>query len=279
MSNTGRGAATGAVQGAGAGAAVGSVIPGVGTLIGGVVGAVIGGVWGAFGGSFGDKAEKKLKKAKAIQRQREEEAYRQQLLSVLRQGRIQRSSALAAAVAANAIGSSSTVGALSSIGSQIANQVEYMSVDQGRLKEIESLVGSAKSLAKRGESISGALSVTTTAMSAAAGVYGLASASAGTTAATGEIAAGTAGSSGTINAMSGEALETFWSQALSSTTSVPTATQATLQAGSVQGMYAPTLLETVGGFFTNTADYMSTAYTNTSNFFADSFSGLSNYFK
>lgn len=162
MSNAATGAGTGAIQGAGAGAAVGMMVGGpVGAGIGAVIGAVVGGVWGGFGGSLGDKAEKKLKQAKQIQRQREQDAYKQKLLSTLRQGRIQRSSALAAAVAANAINSSSSEAALSSIGSQIANQVEYMSVDQGRAVKIEQLTNKASKLAKRAETQQQLLSATT----------------------------------------------------------------------------------------------------------------------
>lgn len=162
MSNAATGAGTGAIQGAGAGAAVGMMVGGpVGAGVGAVIGAVVGGVWGGFGGSLGDKAEKKLKQAKQLQRLREQDAYKQKLLSTLRQGRIQRSSALASAVAANAINSSSTEAALSSIGSQIANQVEYMSVDQGRAVKIEQLTNKASKLAKRAETQQQLLSATT----------------------------------------------------------------------------------------------------------------------
>lgn len=158
MSNTAKGAGTGFVQGAAAGAAVGGPV-------GAAIGAIIGTAWGAFAGSLGDKAEKKLKRANQLQRQREQDAYKQRLLSTLRQGRIQRSSALAAAVAANAINSSSTVGALSSIGSQVANQVEYMSVDQGRAVKIEQLTGKAQKLSKKAETHQQAMSATSTAIS------------------------------------------------------------------------------------------------------------------
>lgn len=155
MSNTAKGAATGAVQGAAAGAAVGGPV-------GAAIGAVIGTAWGAFAGGLGDKAEKKLKQAKRIQRQRERDAYKQRLLSTLRQGRIQRASSLAAAVAANAINSSGTEAALSSIGSQIANQVEYMSVDQGRALKVEQLTSKGQKLAKRAETHQQAMSTTAT---------------------------------------------------------------------------------------------------------------------
>jgi hypothetical protein len=224
MSNAAKGAATGAVQGAGAGAAVGSVIPGVGTVVGAVVGAVVGGVWGAFGGSFGDKAEKKLKQAKRIQKQREQDAYKQKLLSTLRQGRIQRSSALAAAVAANAINSSSTIGALSSIGSQIANQVEYMSVDQGRAIKIEQLTNKAKKLADTAEMHQQLITYTAGAVTAGANVYALgasASAAGAGAAGTEAVAANSAyavpasqvGTTTTIQAMTPEATAAFLSQA------------------------------------------------------------------
>lgn len=224
MSNAAKGAATGAVQGAGAGAAVGSVIPGIGTVVGAAVGAVVGGVWGAFGGSFGDKAEKKLKQAKRIQKQREQDAYKQKLLSTLRQGRIQRSSALAAAVAANAINSSSTVGALSSIGSQIANQVEYMSVDQGRAVKIEQLTNKAKKLADTAEMHQQLITYTSAAVTAGANAYALANAAttAGGVKLAGDAAAagnaytypvGQVGAPTTIKAMTPEATAAFLSQA------------------------------------------------------------------
>lgn len=143
MSGVAKGAAKGFVQGAQTSVSVGFADGGLSM--------VIGTVWGAFAGSKIDKAEKKLKQAKALQRQRERDAYKQRLLSTLRQGRIQRASSLAAAVAANAINSSGTEAALSSIGSQIANQVEYMSVDQGRINKIEALVGSADKLARQAQ--------------------------------------------------------------------------------------------------------------------------------
>lgn len=213
MSNAARGAATGAVQGAAAGAAVGGPV-------GAVIGGVIGTVWGTFAGSLGDKAEKKFKQAKAIQRQRERDAYKQRLLSTLRQGRIQRSSSLAAAVAANAINSSGTEAALSSIGSQIANQVEYMSVDQGRAVKIEQLTSKGQKLAKRAEAHQQALSATSTAVSLGALAASGTAAVAGTQG-VGDVAAKSAyavpasqvGAPTAIQAMSPGAAASFLSQA------------------------------------------------------------------
>lgn len=126
------GAGTGAI----AGAAVGRVVPGIGTVAGAVIGGVIGGLGGGIGGFMGGrkakKAKKYAKKAAKIQQQREQEAYRQSLLSQIRQARISRASNLAAAVAAGTEEGSGAQAALSSIGSQTANVVEYMSVDRGR---------------------------------------------------------------------------------------------------------------------------------------------------
>lgn len=212
MSNAAKGAGTGFVQGAAAGAAVGGPV-------GAVIGAIIGTAWGAFAGSLGDKAEKKMKQAKAIQRERENEAYRQKLLSTLRQGRIQRSSALAAAVAANAMNSSSTTAALSSIGSQIANQVEYMSVDQGRIAKIEALTGKAKKLANKSEMHQQAMSATATVVSLGALASSASAAGAGA-AGTETVAANSAYAvpasqvgTTTIQAMTPEAAASFISQA------------------------------------------------------------------
>lgn len=155
MSEQTKGAASGAVQGAAAGAMVGGPW---GALVGGIVG----GVWGSIGGRHGDKAKKYAKRAKKIQKQREEEAYRQQLLSVLREGRIQRASSLAMAVAMGTEEGSGSYGALGSIGSQIANQVEYMSVDRGREVLVSQLLAKAQKKAKKSKDTMGALSTTAT---------------------------------------------------------------------------------------------------------------------
>lgn len=144
-----KGAGQGAMSGASAGASVGAVVGGpVGAAVGAVIGAVVGGVAGVFAGGHAKKAKKAMKRAAAIQQEREKESYRQQLLSQIRQARIARASNLAAAVAAGIEEGSGSQGAMSSIGSQISNVVEYMSVDRGRAVEIANLYAKAKKEAK-----------------------------------------------------------------------------------------------------------------------------------
>lgn len=161
MSEQESGAASGVMGGAGtgvvAGATIGSVIPGVGTLaggiIGGIVGGAVGGIGGFMGGSKAKKARKYAQKAAKIQQQREQEAYRQSLLSQIRQARISRASNLAMAVAGGIEEGSASQGNLSSIGSQISNVVEYMSVDRGRA------VQQANYLAKAGKNAQAAKTI------------------------------------------------------------------------------------------------------------------------
>lgn len=201
MSEQQKGATSGAMQGAAAGAsfgaAVGSIIPGVGTAIGAVVGAVVGGVAGAFGGAkggkYGDTAIQKQKLANIIQYQREQEAYRQQYLRVLREGRIQRASSLAAAVAMGIEGGSGAQAALSSIGSQVANQVEYMSVDRSREILAAYLQGESARYQKKSSDTMGMVSTASTVVGAIGTAISLGSALAASSAASTAAKAGAGG--------------------------------------------------------------------------------------
>lgn len=201
MSEQQKGATSGAAQGAAAGAsfgaAVGSIIPVVGTAIGAVVGAVVGGVAGAFGGAkggkYGDTAIQKQKLANIIQYQREQEAYRQQYLRVLREGRIQRASSLAAAVAMGIEGGSGAQAALSSIGSQVANQVEYMSVDREREILAAYLQGESARYQKKSSDTMGMVSTASTVVGAIGTVVSLGSSLAASSAASTAAKAGAGG--------------------------------------------------------------------------------------
>lgn len=132
MNETASGATSGALSGAGQGAAAGAAFGGWGAVIGGVIGGVVGGLGGGFAGSKAKKATKYARKAVKIQKEREQEAYRQNLLAQIRQARISRASNLAASVAAGIEEGSGSQATLSSIGSQISNVVEYMSVDRNK---------------------------------------------------------------------------------------------------------------------------------------------------
>lgn len=150
------GATGGALSGAGTGASVGAMVGGpVGAVAGAAIGAVVGGIGGFMSGSKAKKARKYAQKAAKIQQQREQEAYRQNLLSQIRQARISRASNLATAVAAGVEEGSGAQAALSSIGSQISNVVEYMSVDRGRA------VQQAHYLAKAGKNAQAAKDIMT----------------------------------------------------------------------------------------------------------------------
>jgi len=144
MNEQASGATSGALGGAATGAAAGAAFGGVGAVVGAVVGGVIGGVGGFMSGGKAKKARKYAQKAAAIQQQREQEAYRQSLLAQIRQARISRASNLAAAVAAGTEEGSGAQATLSSIGSQTANIVEYMSVDRGRAVEQANYLSRAK---------------------------------------------------------------------------------------------------------------------------------------
>lgn len=256
MSNTAKGAATGAVQGAAAGAAVGGPV-------GAAIGAVIGTAWGAFAGGLGDKAEKKLKQAKQLQRLRERDAYKQRLLSTLRQGRIQRASSLAAAVAANAINSSGTEAALSSIGSQLANQVEYMSVDQGRAVKIEQLTSKGKKLAKRASTHQQALSATTAVLS----LGGLAAGSSG------------AASAGTTRSITdGAQIEAFFKGASIAEEGFSFG-ELLSTAGDFVSEVGESISTGIGDFFIDVGGAVEQSLTATSDFFSETFNSTLNFFK
>lgn len=201
MSEKSKGATSGGMQGAAAGAsfgaAVGSVIPVVGTAIGAVVGGIVGGVAGALGGAkgggYGDTAIRKQRMANFIQFQREQEAYRQQYLRVLREGRIQRASSLAAAVAMGIEGGSGAQASVSSIGSQIANQVEYMSVDRAREIIVSYLQGESARYQKKSSDTMGMVSTASTVVGAIGTAISLGSSLAASSAATTAAKAGVNG--------------------------------------------------------------------------------------
>lgn len=186
MSEQQKGATSGAMQGAAAGASFGAV-----------VGAVVGGVAGAFGGAkggkYGDTAIQKQKLADFIQYQREQEAYRQQYLRVLREGRIQRASSLAAAVAMGIESGSGAQAALSSIGSQVANQVEYMSVDRAREILASYLQGESTRYQKKSSDTMGMVSTASTVVGAIGAVVSLGSSLAASSAASTAAKAGAGG--------------------------------------------------------------------------------------
>lgn len=264
MSEKNKGAASGAVQGAASSASLGFAVGGpLGAVIGGIAGGIVGGIGGAIAGKHGDKAKKYMRMAQMVQQQREREAYRQQYLSVLRQGRIQRASSLAAAVAMGIEGSSGAQAAVSSIGSQIANQVEYMSVDRGREILISELLAKAKKQQQKSQdkmgmvstgativgtigtavSLGSALSASAAATEAAGkGVGGVASASGlGSSGAT-NVASGIAGTTGTT-AFSSEVWEKAANQLYQRAMLQQSLTSATMQVG--RSYYSGTRLVTV----------------------------------
>jgi len=153
MSGAGAGVSTGAAVGAAIGMAGGPIGIVAGAAIGAAVGATVGAIGGFMGGKKAKKARKYAQKAAAIQQQREQEAYRQSLLAQIRQARISRASNLAAAVAAGTEESSGAQAALSSIGSQTANIVEYMSVDRGRAVQQAAYLSKAKKNAAAAQQI------------------------------------------------------------------------------------------------------------------------------
>ena len=163
--STAQGAMSGAGTGMGAGASVGAAVGMVGgpagaaagALVGAGIGAAIGGLVGGVGGFMSGgkkkKAAKYAKKARALQRQREDEAYKQNLLSQIRQARISKASMLASTVAAGAEEGSGSEGALSSYGAQTANVVEYLSVDRGRAVQAAYYASRAKKNASTASAI------------------------------------------------------------------------------------------------------------------------------
>lgn len=130
------------VTGASSGAKIGGTYGGpVGAMWGAIIGGIVGTATGiAMGGSV-NKAKSYQKQAaqlqqaiSLIQRDREREAYRQQLITEIRRDRIQRASNLSAAVAAGVEEGSAARGTLSAIGSSIANNVQYMANDRAKVE-------------------------------------------------------------------------------------------------------------------------------------------------
>ena len=124
----------GALSGAGTGAKAGAAFGPWGAAIGAAIGGAIGSVGGFMSGKKKKKAKRYARMAAQLQQQREDEAYKQNFLSQIRQARISRASALASIVAAGSEEGSGAEGALSSYGAQTGNIVEYLSVDRGRAK-------------------------------------------------------------------------------------------------------------------------------------------------
>lgn len=153
LSGAGSGVAAGATVGAAIGMAGGPIGAVGGAVIGAAVGATIGAIGGFMSGGKAKKAKKYAQKAAKIQQQREQEAYRQSLLAQIRQARIARASNLAAAVAAGTEEGSGAQATMSSIGSQIANVVEYMSVDRGRAVQQAAYLSKAKKNAAAAQQI------------------------------------------------------------------------------------------------------------------------------
>lgn len=200
MSEQTKGTISGGTQGVASGASLGFAVGGpLGAVIGGIAGGIVGGIGGAIAGKHGKKAKRYMRMAMQVQQKREAEAYRQQYLSVLRQGRIQRASSLAAAVAMGIEGSSGAQAAVSSIGSQIANQVEYMSVDRGREVLVSELLAKAKKQQQKSSNTMGMVSTGATivgAIGTAVSLAGAMSASAAASEAAGKGAGGMAQASG-----------------------------------------------------------------------------------
>lgn len=122
---------TGALQGATAGASTGFMFGGpVGAGIGSIVGGVIGGIGGIFGGKKAKKAKKYMKKASAIQSEREQNMTADQFRQMLRTARTARAGSMAASIASDITTSSLSTSALSSIGSQAQYNVQFLAEDR-----------------------------------------------------------------------------------------------------------------------------------------------------
>lgn len=105
------------------GAAQGAV---TGMMVGGPVGAVIGGILGLFGGKKAKKARKYAEKAAAVERQQAQMAAGVQRRDMIRQARIARAQAVAAAASeSGGLQSSSPMGAVSSMGTQLTSNLGY----------------------------------------------------------------------------------------------------------------------------------------------------------
>lgn len=97
---------------------------------GAAAGAVIGGALGIATGNKARKAQKNLRRAQAVQTEREQNAVEEQYRQLLREARISRAGSLAASIASGISTSSLTTSALSSIGSQGQHNVDYLAEDR-----------------------------------------------------------------------------------------------------------------------------------------------------
>lgn len=126
--------AYGGLSGATAGAATGATVGAAGGPFGAGLGALVGGAIGAIGGLFGSKKAKKakkyLKKASAIQSQREANSVADQYRQMLRTARVARAGSLAASLSSGIETSSLSTSALSSIGSQAQYNVQFLAEDR-----------------------------------------------------------------------------------------------------------------------------------------------------
>lgn len=139
MNEVGYGATSGAIQGA----VVGGMIGGP---AGAVAGGIIGGISGGIGGSKARKARRFARKAAKIQQQRESNAAEAQFLQYIREGRITRASSLAASEALGINTSSLSTSSLSSIGSQLGYNIQFLGEDRRlyqKYKKYMSLAGRA----------------------------------------------------------------------------------------------------------------------------------------
>lgn len=128
--------ASGAVAGLGVEAAlvaaglVAGPVGWAGLAIGAVAGAVAGGSLGFMGGSKARKAAKYARRAARVQQEREANAAEGQMLQYIREGRIARASSQAAANAYGISTSSLETSALSSVGSQLGYNIDYLAEDR-----------------------------------------------------------------------------------------------------------------------------------------------------
>ena len=139
MNEVGYGATSGAIQGAAVGFAVGNV-PGA------IIGGIAGGISGAISGGKARKAAKFARKAAKIQQQREANAAEAQYLQYIREGRMTRASSLAASEALGINTSSLSTSALSSVGSQLGYNIQFLGEDRRlyqKYKKYMSLAGRA----------------------------------------------------------------------------------------------------------------------------------------
>jgi hypothetical protein len=106
-----------------------SIYPGWGTVIGAAVGAIVGSISGRITGRKAVKAKEYERKAKAIKKDREENAVYNQYLSYMRQARIARAQSIQSSVNAGIGSSSLTSGAVAGLASQVAYGTQYTAED------------------------------------------------------------------------------------------------------------------------------------------------------